>query len=61
MVDAELAADGVDGEPSGAVGEEPAATGGEGDELFGVAVGGSVGEEGDCGVGDDGRWRLGWW
>ena len=30
VVDAELAADGVDGEPSGAVGEEPAATGGEG-------------------------------
>jgi hypothetical protein len=50
--DAELAADGVDIEPSGAVGEEPAPTGGESDEQFGVAVW-LGGEEGDGGIGED--------
>ena len=55
VVDAELAADRVDGEPPGAVGEEPSATRCEGDELGGVAAGGAVAQQVDGGAGDHGR------
>ena len=49
---AEPAADGVHGEPAGAVGEQAAAAFGEGEEPVRVRVGGRVAEQGDGGVGD---------
>lgn len=52
MTDAEVPADGVDGEPARPVGEQPATAGGEGDELIGVGPGGTIGEELHGGHGD---------
>jgi len=54
VVDAEALANGVDRASSRAVGEQPAAPGGEGDELLGVGTEGAVGEEFDGRIGDGG-------